>query len=81
MGLQPRAEHSDHIIEPVRVADGDESLTAADSPRAAQGLKRGEGKLRLRERQPGLGTKPGVPARCCSLEPPRLLVECQQKRR
>jgi hypothetical protein len=54
-GVQPGLQHSDHIIEAVTSADRDESLTAADSAGASQGLERGEGKLRLRERQPGLG--------------------------
>jgi hypothetical protein len=80
-GVQPSVEDSDSIIETVGAADCDEGLTAADSARAAQGLERGEGKLRLGERQPSLGAEPGVPARCRSFEAPRLLVECQQQQR
>jgi hypothetical protein len=38
VGVQPSVEHSDHIIETVTSADRDESLTAADSAGAAQGL-------------------------------------------
>jgi hypothetical protein len=68
VGVQPSVEHAHHVIETVTVADGDESLTAADSAWASQGLECGEGRLRLREHQPSLGTQPGVPARCCSLE-------------
>src|SRR5687768_16810122 len=73
--LEPTVEHSDSIIETVGGADRDESLTAADRALAPKGLERGEREVRLGKRQPGLGTQPGVPARCCSLEPPRLLVE------
>jgi hypothetical protein len=79
--LEPSVEDPDDIVEAVHVSDRDESLTTGDSVLAREGLERGEGKLRLRERQPGLGTKPGVRARSCFLETPRLLVERQQQRR
>jgi hypothetical protein len=76
-GVQPSVENSDGIIKLVGVADRDESPTAADSAGAGKGVERREGKLRLRERQLGLHTKPGVPARRSRLEPPRLLIERQ----
>jgi hypothetical protein len=45
--VQPRMEDSDGIIETVRVADGDESLTARDRGRTGQRTERGDGELRL----------------------------------
>jgi hypothetical protein len=54
-GVQPSVEDSDGIIETVGATDRDESLTAAEGTWATQGLERGEGKLRLGERQSGLG--------------------------
>jgi hypothetical protein len=65
----------------VGAADRSQGLTAADSALARLGLDGGESELRLRKRQPGLGTQTGVPARRGGLEPPRLLVERQQQQR
>jgi hypothetical protein len=79
--VQPSIEDSDRLLETVGAADRDESLTAADGAGAAQGLERGEGELRLGERQPDLGAEPGVPAGRGSLEAPRLLVQRQQQQR
>ena len=80
MSVQPRVQDPDHVIETVGTADGGESLTAADSAGADKSMEGGEGKLRLRERQPSLVAQPGVPARCCFLVAPGLLVEGQQQR-
>jgi hypothetical protein len=79
--VQPGVEDAGHIIETVHVADRDESLTAAGSAGAGKGVECGEGKLCLGERQPRLVAQPGVPARCCSLEAPGLLIERQQQQR
>jgi hypothetical protein len=80
-GVEPSVQDSDRVIQTVGATDRDERLTASESAGAAQGLERGEGKLRLRERQPDLGTQPGVPARGCSLKSPWLLVKRQQQQR
>jgi hypothetical protein len=42
---QPGVEYPDRIIEAVRVADGDERLTAGDGARAGERIERGDGKL------------------------------------
>lgn len=54
MSVQPRVQDPDHVIETVGTADGGESLTAADSAGADKSMEGGEGKLRLRKRQPSL---------------------------
>jgi hypothetical protein len=51
VGVQPTVEHSDSIIATVGGADRYERPAAADSAGAGEGLERGEGKLRLRERE------------------------------
>ena len=78
-GLQPGVEDPDSVIESVRVADGDQGLSAAASPGAGKGLERSECELRLRERQPSLVAQPCVPARRGRLEAPRLQVERQKQ--
>jgi hypothetical protein len=65
----------------VRLANADERVTAADRARTGECMERGDGKLRLRERQPRLVAQPGVPAGRCRFEAPRLLVERQQQQR
>lgn len=62
----------------MRAADRNERLTTSNRPRADQGVERGDGELRLRERQASLGAGPGVPARRRRVEPRRLLFERQQ---
>ena len=42
MGVQPRVEDRDRIIETVRVADGDERLTAGDCPGTGERIERGD---------------------------------------
>lgn len=54
MSVQPRVQDPDHVIETAGTANGGESLTAADSAEADKSMEGGEGKLRLRERQPSL---------------------------
>jgi hypothetical protein len=70
----------DHIFETVRIADRAEGLSASDHAGAGQRIKRGDGKLRISQREPSLVAEPCVAARGCSLEPPRLLVEGQPQR-
>jgi hypothetical protein len=52
--LSQAVQHPDRIIEAVDPADGNQSLTAADSPADAKGIEGRQGKLCLRERDLGL---------------------------
>jgi hypothetical protein len=63
----------------MHITEGNESLTATDRAGARHDVERGHGKLRFRERGPGLRAEPGVPARRGGVEPPRLLVERRQQ--
>ena len=79
--VQPGVQHADRIVQPVRSAERDESSAASDRAGGRQPRERGDGELGLRQRQPGIGTEPGKPARSGRFEPPRLLVERQQEER
>ena len=78
-GAQPGVEYRDRIIEAVRVADGDERLTAVDRVGTGESIEGGDGKLRLRERQSRLVARPGMPPGSRRVEPPRLLVEREEE--
>jgi hypothetical protein len=78
-GVQPGVQHSDRIIKTVGIADGDKRLTAGNRAGARQRIEAETASCELSQCQPGLVAQPGVPARRCCLEPPRLLVERQQQ--
>ena len=76
---QPGVEYPDRIIEAVRVADGDERLTAVDRVGTGESIEGGDGKLCLPERQSRLVARPGMPPGSRRVEPPRLLVEREEE--
>ena len=78
---QPGVEDPDRVIETMGAADPNERLTAGDHARPGQGIVRSDGKLRLRQREEGLGAKPGMPAGRRRFEPQWLLVKRQQQQR
>jgi hypothetical protein len=80
-GAQPTVEHAHRVLEAVRLAEGDQRVTAGDGVGTGERIEGGNGKLRLRKRQPRLVAEPSMPTGRRRLEPPRLLVERQQQQR
>jgi hypothetical protein len=65
----------------VRLAEGDERLTAGHRARTGERIERRDGELRLGQGQPSLGAQAGVPAGRRRVEAPALLIEREQQQR